>query len=446
MSRRKMWRHSAGERGSSFVVCEREPGGMLYEMVWHPGKKYPVYRSLGHRDRDAAKEYAREQAEKLRLGQKTARAEPLTFHRLVDLYLEYRTPKKDAEKVQGEDRRKAALWKTRIESTRLAIDVTLKDWEDFLPLRLTGAIDGRGNHVTPKKRVPVGPTQVRHDGVFLRSVYYWGMSWRAQGGRPLVAFNPFGAPAKGVKSAFELPENLTPRRPIASDDRYDAVLAVAKRVLMPLAPNRRDLSTTRTAVITKARPFGRYGKMAAAKRLMERSYLYELLVLSYWTGRRRGAIVDLWYSDLQWAKDGSLAIRWRPTKHAKVTKVIRAHPEVARVLKAFLSERPGIGDIPLFPSPRKPEQAVDVSTVDEWLLEAEKTANDGEGVPRLKQGRWHPYRRAWATKRKDKADADVMEAGGWKSLKVLKTIYQQSDDMTLIDVIENPRRLEEKKG
>jgi hypothetical protein len=183
MSRRKMWRHSAGERGSSFVVCEREPGGMLYEMVWHPGKKYPVYRSLGHRDRDAAKEYAREQAEKLRLGQKTARAEPLTFHRLVDLYLEYRTPKKDAVKVQGEDRRKAALWKARIESTRLAIDVVLKDWEDFVPLRLTGAIDGRGRHgLAEEARAVSARRRFAHDGVFLRSVYYWGMTWRAQGG------------------------------------------------------------------------------------------------------------------------------------------------------------------------------------------------------------------------------------------------------------------------
>lgn len=449
MGRRSLWSFSAGAYGSSVIVFEKAAGGNLYVKVWNPDTKGYLRRSLGHKNREVAKQYAKEESERLRTAQhaKPSKLGPVTFHRLVDLYVQYRTPKKDAVKVQGEDRRKAELWKARIEPTRYASDVVLKDWEDFVPLRLSGAIDGRGRPVSPKKRRPCGPTQVAHDGIFLRSVFYWGMTWREPGSPfALVSANPFGAPAKGVKSAFELPQNLAPKRPMASDDRYDAVLAVAKRVLMPLAPTRRSLSTSRTTVITKARPFGRYQKMVAAKRVMERSYLYELLVLSYWTGRRRGAIVDLRYADLQWAKDGSLAIRWRPTKHARETKVIRAHPEVARVLKAFLVERPGIGDIPLFPSPRKPEQPVDVSTVDEWLLEAEAMANDGDGVPRMKQGRWHPYRRAWATKRKDKADADVMEAGGWKSLKVLKTIYQQSDDTTLTDVIENPKRLEEKKG
>lgn len=93
--------------------------------------------------------------------------------------------------------------------------------------------------------------------------------------------------------------------------------------------------------------------------------------------------------------------------------------------------------------PRLIEQTYDGKNVRQWRV---SRPGGGAAVTILKQGRWHPYRRSWATKRKHQPDADVMEAGGWKSAKVLKTIYQQSDDATLVDVIENPRRLEEKRN
>jgi hypothetical protein len=58
------------------------------------------------------------------------------------------------------------------------------------------------------------------------------MAWVQPGGEPLLVRNPFGAPAKGVKSAFELPKNTAPRRPVISDARFQKVRDAAERVMM----------------------------------------------------------------------------------------------------------------------------------------------------------------------------------------------------------------------
>ena len=58
-----------------------------------------------------------------------------------------------------------------------------------------------------------------------------------------------------------------------------------------------------------------------------------------------------------------------------------------------------------------------------WLMEAERLA----GLPKLEQGRWHPYRRLWATERKHVPVQDVAAAGGWNSVETVRRVYQQSD-------------------
>jgi hypothetical protein len=44
-------------------------------------------------------------------------------------------------------------------------------------------------------------------------------------------------------------------------------------------------------------------------------------------------------------------------------------------------------------------------------------------LPKLRGGRWHPYRRLWATERKTFPDVDVAEAGGWTGTKAMKLAY-----------------------
>jgi len=59
-------------------------------------------------------------------------------------------------------------------------------------------------------------------------------------------------------------------------------------------------------------------------------------------------------------------------------------------------------------------------------------------VPKLVGGLFHPYRRLWATDRKDLADVDVAQAGGWRSMKTL-AIYQRSDAASVLAVVQNGR-------
>ncbi len=82
------------------------------------------------------------------------------------------------------------------------------------------------------------------------------------------------------------------------------------------------------------------------------------------------------------------------------------------------------------------------------LLITEEPPEDGPQLPTRDcsdefGGRWHPYRRKWATERKHLPDVDVARAGGWKDLKALKESYQQDDPSTTLEVLENRKALRE---
>lgn len=68
---------------------------------------------------------------------------------------------------------------------------------------------------------------------------------------------------------------------------------------------------------------------------------------------------------------------------------------------------------------------------EEWLQVAEQPA----GVEPQRGGLWHPYRRAWATRRKHHPAQDVAAAGGWSSPDVVTRIYQQADEATTLAVV-----------
>ena len=72
-----------------------------------------------------------------------------------------------------------------------------------------------------------------------------------------------------------------------------------------------------------------------------------------------------------------------------------------------------------------------------WLHVAERLA----GLEPLKGGVWHPFRRAWATKRKHLSLKDVAYAGGWKDTSTLLRCYQQPDPETIEEVVLGSRVL-----
>ena len=58
-------------------------------------------------------------------------------------------------------------------------------------------------------------------------------------------------------------------------------------------------------------------------------------------------------------------------------------------------------------------------------------------LPKLRRGVFHPYRRLWASERKALPSKDVAECGGWKDIETMLGSYVQSDDATVLWVVEN---------
>ena len=114
-------------------------------------------------------------------------------------------------------------------------------------------------------------------------------------------------------------------------------------------------------------------------------------------------------------------------------------PRTRQAIEAAIRKRRHVGPGPLFPSPEDLRKPVRYEQASAWLQEAERRA----GLEHLEGGAWHPYRRLWASSRKDLPDVDVAQAGGWASLDALKRAYQIPDDATMLKVVTHGTELRE---
>ncbi len=403
--RPRPWSYTAGEKGYTVAVYERWPGGPLqartFDATLRGGKGGYRCLSLGHRDRDKAEAYSHEQVAKLKEG----RADLVegTIARLFAAYETHRTGQKSAGE-QSEDRRRIAMWTRMLGARKDPHLISRGEWERFIELRRTGAIDRLGQEV-PESQKPEDPKRkavrdgtVRSDCLWLRQVLGWGTTWRERDGNGpyLMRENPV--------RGFKMPKEQNVRRPVASTDRYEAIMARAG----------------------EAHPF-----------------LPALLTIVHGTGRRVSAVLKLRYENVELTKTRKHphgAIQW-PGETDKMGKAWAAPitADVRTALERVLRERPGIGAADLFPSPVHPEQAVPYDMARRWLLEAERLAE----LPKQSGSLWHAYRRAWATSRKHLPVADVAQAGGWESTETLARCYQQPDDVTILAVVEGAAALRE---
>jgi integrase-like protein len=413
--RKRLWSHSEGEKGWTVTVYERRAGGLLYARAFNPSLRggRGGYRrwTLGHSDQEAAKVYALEQAAKLRAGlSEIAEGKP-TLARVFVAYQVHRTPRKSASE-QETDPRRIELWTRVLGAQKDPNFISPAEWERFIDRRRSGEIDARGRPVAADKCRAVRDRVVEADCLWLRWVFNWAVRWRDPSGRRLLRENG--------TTGLEAPTELNPRRPVASDDRYEATRAVSDRVHMEI---RWD-----------------------GHHRVQRSYLSELLDLANGTARRITAICSLRYQDLRLEVTAATpygAIRWPDDTDKEGREwVCPIDAKVRGALERVLRERPGIGNAFVFPSPITPEAPVPTRRATEWLLEAERLAK----LPKLRGGAWHPYRRKWATARKGLPLADVAAAGGWKSKEALLRCYQQPDEATMLTVVLGAAELREKKA
>lgn len=463
--RRRLWHYSAGKYPHTYTVEERYPGSVLYEKVWDPHLRKQRRQSLGHRDQAAAMKHADACAALLRDGAKRQPRAAASIGNILRQYLTHRSREKTA-RVAVEDVRRAGLWvmflgggHVRVSehhgvrtvaiagpgADRLAYTVGPAEFSQFVAARSAGAIDASGKRVPRRDQVKASPRTVEADLVFLNAVFNWALSWNTPDGAKLLDKNPWGSSAPGVKRALRMPKNDAPARPVASFDRYVALRAAAEKVMMQARAD--DPEAQR---VEKGE--SHYGKRRSPGPVVvwqKPSYLPDILDLVEDTGRRRGAVVRLWYSDIRWGqvsdggkpRRGIVSIRWRPFKRAS-EQVVPVSTRTRAVLERIMRARPGVGDAPLFPSLQDPTRSIRVETADAWLIAAEEIAE----LPHLKGGRWHPFRRKWATERKHLPDVDVAQIGGWRDLATMKTSYQQADALTMAEVLEAPQRLREREA
>ena len=265
----KLWSHTAGERPNTVRVYERQQGGTLFARCWDKNKRngkggWAIVK-LGHRDRARAKKYAKDQAAKLESGETI---QVVTLADVLAEYKKHRTVRKSDAERQADNRRSEA-WTRWIGGRSDPHSVSMSKWQSFRDARSSGAIDARGNPVPPKDRKPVRTRPVEYDLVWLSLVFNWASKWRLDNGSYLMRENPV--------RGYEIPHELNPLRPVATQDRFETIRKISDSHTME---NRHD-----------------------GKRTECRSYLSELLDMANGTGQRIGAICQLRYDDLRLEAD-----------------------------------------------------------------------------------------------------------------------------------------------
>ena len=100
--------------------------------------------SLKHADREAAKEWAKKQANKLTEGTVALALGRITWATLFTLYSQLKTPKKSASE-QVADARRVELWTRLLGGGSNPLDISPDQWETFIGARRSGAMDAYGN-------------------------------------------------------------------------------------------------------------------------------------------------------------------------------------------------------------------------------------------------------------------------------------------------------------
>ena len=409
--RKKQWSKLVEEAGVRILLYERANSSSVWYSFTRPdGSK--VRKSLKTTSRDTATENAKALAKELAEAKLTGRdTQSLTIGQLFGAYFRDRAPTlSDRWRKSAETRR--TLFEGAWGPSKLVGDIGQSDVDRFTERRMSGEVTAEGTLVVDGVRAGTVEADLR----WLSTVFRWARGVKVNG-RPLILSNPM----EGLRRPAE--QNV--RRPVASHQRFTATM------------ERADLVD----------PDGR---------------LRCMLTLARYTGRREGSICGLRADDILrdphavravlagMGLDETAAehfpnggIRWRGETDKKgyesVTPLSRpAREEIDR----YLEKSPRLGAVPLFPAPsatvkgseaEEPREApMRIDTAGKWLLRAEKKAK----LPKLAGGRWHPYRRLFATELRALPVHDVAAAGGWWSVETVQRIYQRAEAEGVLSAIQ----------
>ncbi|WP_373054311.1 hypothetical protein [Thioalkalivibrio sp.] len=411
--RKKRWSKIIEEAGIQVRLYTREGTDAIYREVRINGRR--EQKSLKHSDRERAEDQAKALARKLAEAKLTGLpVESPTLGQVFAAYNVHRLPSLSEDRAKYAKSRQALFLEAWGRDLKLE-DLSQAHVDKYSDARRTGRLVSDTRREDLKDGVRDGAI----DGDFrmLSAMFNWATRFKTGGKRFLVE-NPL--------RDVTWPREKNVRRPVASHERYVATLAKCDEV----DPK---------------------GRLALA------------LTLARYTGRRESAILGLRRSDVllerahvqrtlaAMGQDERAAdhfphggIRWRAENDKQGFDVLTPISKVVReALEAYLEDNPMVGEAHVFPGPRagkKPPRKDAASngplrrdTASKWLKRAEELAE----LPKLEQGRWHPYRRLWASERKHLPDVDVAAAGGWRDTRALKLSYQHADPATVLQVVEN---------
>ena len=402
------WRITLGERrGQTVKVRQNRPDGVFILRAWRNGGWKS--KSLQTTDKDEAFRRAREVQVELCAPRPSARTSVQNRITLGDLWGRF---SRECKSYLGKslDYQKDAQAHTRVlighfgkgfDVVRLSQD----DVDAFVTARSVGGIvTGMNKEEQPIRTDPGSPRTAEADINWLNRMLIWATTTQLPDGGAWLTRNPL----KGLTK----PHPKSQMRPATSQDRYEATLKAIDELL---AEAHDDVSRARwwQARMT--------------------------LVLAAATGRRLSAIRCLRWSDIDFSHK---VIHWSAKSDKEgVYRWIPLGAALSAELMRYREQRPPVESDWVLPAALNPDRPSDRHLFDNWLTDAERRA----GLPKLKGGLWHPYRRMFAMCRKHMPVSDVMAVAGWEDY-VSFSKYNQPDHATMLRVLEDAMVLREGVG
>lgn len=447
--------------GVEVELKELKPGGNYYVEHRHFGER--DRKSTRTKDLSKARTYAAELCKEIALRKEggalgaAARSSDLTLGELFDAFRERGLPKVKKENTYTHYRRYLTAMRLleAVWGRQLRLDhLDQQRIEEFVEHREERGLEVSVNSET-RMFAPVSRRTTLADLHCLSAITKWGLKQRHEGDWLLSGVNPL--------DRVELPpekSNSEISRPMADQERFEAVLEFA-------------------------------GEIGTAARSKGRHMLPVLLQMSRHTGRRHQAIRNLCWEDIcleREACEEALRIDQAPVKRARhwpygaihwlpqfnkrgYETVIPINEMLHRLLRDYRDnawprlmsmiagddwqDRYEPAEMPLFPSPQDPTEAISSGTPHKWLKKAQKLAREAgrRGAPRAdeEQGGFHAYRRFWANERSHfTSDADrkaVRIAGSWKPKgDVMSRVYLSISARALYRVVANEKPESEDGG
>jgi integrase len=402
--KRTPWSRTIEESGVSVRIYEREIASLLYREVRLEGGRKDR-RTLGHRNRALAADQARALAKRVGEIRNAGVVGSLTLGQLELLFAQHRHP------VLSDDRRRAVKGHVALLLRHFGRDFPIEDLSQhhvdaYVKARRSGSLKS-ARHRVPNPGVRSGT--IRNELHTLGAMLEWAQGHKV-GGRRLLTIDPL--------AGIAIPAEPNMRRPVATEERYRALLEIAGTV---------DSSGRFRLLLAIARHTGRRRGAICALRAGDVLLTREQLL------RGLGAAgLDLAFAD-HWTHG---AIRWSEASdklgYEAVTPIAG---ELRKELDAYMRVHPRLGDAPLVPMLSDPARHVGEAHADYWMRKAARLAK----LPKLERGQWHTLRRLWASERRHLPPQDVAAAGGWRSLSTMRSAYQQADAATIFRVIDAPK-------